>query len=61
MFQKLWNEPWFAGCYIWQWHTGSKPENAKNNVNFTPRFKPAENTITKWYGQEGGITIKPIK
>ncbi len=57
MFQKLWNEPWFAGCYIWQWHTGSKPENAKNNVDFTPRFKPAENTITKWYGQEGEVTI----
>lgn len=58
MFQRLWDEPWFAGCYIWQWHTGSTPESTKNSVDFTPRFKPAENTITKWYGQKGKVTIK---
>ncbi len=61
MFQKLWNESWFAGCYIWQWHTGTTSKSVKNSVDFTPRFKPAENTITKWYGQEGTTTINPLK
>ncbi|WP_299765439.1 hypothetical protein [uncultured Dokdonia sp.] len=59
MFQKLWNEPWFAGCYIWQWHTRTTAEGAKTNVDFTPRFKPAENTIAKWYGTVGEKTINP--
>jgi len=59
MFQKLWNEPWFAGCYIWQWHTRTTAEGAKTNVDFTPRFKPAENTISKWYGTVGEKTINP--
>ncbi|MFC4634435.1 hypothetical protein ACFO3O_10990 [Dokdonia ponticola] len=59
MFQKLWNEPWFAGCYIWQWHTRTTAEGVANSVDFTPRFKPAENTITRWYGTLGAETIKP--
>lgn len=57
MFQKLWNESWFAGCYIWQWHTATTAESVKNSVDFTPRFKPAENTITRWYGTVGAPTI----
>lgn len=59
MFQKLWDEPWFAGCYIWQWHTRTTAEGVENNVDFTPRFKPAENTITRWYGTLGTQTIQP--
>lgn len=59
MFQQLWDEPWFAGCYIWQWHTATSEKSAENNVDFTPRFKPAENTITRWYGTVGEMTIKP--
>ena len=52
LFQKLWAEDWFAGMFIWEWNTMSKPENAPTNLNFSPRFKPAENTIAKWYGKE---------
>ncbi|WP_299214125.1 hypothetical protein [uncultured Dokdonia sp.] len=59
MFQKLWDEPWFAGCYIWQWHTRTTAESVENSVDFTPRFKPAENTITRWYGTLGAQTITP--
>ncbi len=56
LFQKLWDKPWFAGCYFWQWHTTSTPERMKTNVDFTPRFKPAENTLTQWYGTLGKKT-----
>ena len=50
LFQKLWNKKWFAGVYFWQWHTTSTEEEEYNLTEFTPRFKPAENTMAKWYG-----------
>ena len=53
MFQELWHKDWFAGTYIWQWNTQSKEENAKENLDFSPRFKPAQNTLAKWYGTSG--------
>lgn len=51
LFQKLWDKDWFAGSYIWQWDTRSSRENAPTNLDFSPRFKPAENVIAKWYGR----------
>lgn len=49
LYQELWNKKWFAGTYIWQWNTQSKKENAATDLDFSPRYKPAENTIAKWY------------
>lgn len=51
LFESLWHKEWFAGLYIWQWQVRSKKENALNNLDFSPRFKPAENTIAKWFGK----------
>lgn len=51
LFQKLWNQDWFAGIYIWQWNTQTKRENVMKNLDFSPRFKPAENIIAKWFGK----------
>lgn len=50
LFQKLWNEKWFAGVYFWQWHTTNKENEEYNLTEFTPQYKPAENTMAKWYG-----------
>lgn len=51
LFQELWNEDWFAGMYFWQWHNTSEEGNTHEALDFTPRYKPAENTIAKWYGK----------
>lgn len=51
LFQKLWSREWFAGIYIWEWDTRSREEFAPQNLNFSPRFKPAENVIAKWFGK----------
>ena len=51
MFRQLWKKDWFAGTYVWQWDTRSTEENAQTNMDFSPRFKPAENTLAKWYGK----------
>ncbi len=51
LFQKLWSREWFAGIYIWQWNTQSKAGAVDENLDFSPRFKPAENVIAKWFGK----------
>ncbi len=51
LFDQLWNEDWFAGMYIWQWNTRTEKPDAKNSLNFSPRFKPAQNTIAREYGR----------
>lgn len=50
-FKQVWEKDWFAGSYFWQWHTYSKADDADLNLDFSPRFKPAENTMAKWYGK----------
>lgn len=51
LFLELWRQEWFAGLYIWQWNLRSTKDAAHENLDFTPRFKPAENEITKWFGK----------
>ncbi len=51
LFQKLWHKDWFAGLYIWQWDFRSTEERAIQNLNFSPRFKPAQNVIARWFGK----------
>lgn len=55
LFQSFWNEDWFAGTYIWQWNTGTTKERALKSLDFTPRFKPALNTMAKWYGNYNSL------
>ncbi|MFX0556657.1 glycoside hydrolase family 113 [Maribacter sp. CXY002] len=50
LFKKTWSEPWLAGIYIWQWHNETTIESTDTDQDFSPRFKPAENVIGKWYG-----------
>lgn len=51
MFKKNWNQPWFAGIYIWEWQNRTTAESAMTDLDFSPRFKPAENVIAKWFGK----------
>ena len=34
-----------------QWDTRSELDNTHESLDFTPRFKPALNTLAKWYGE----------
>jgi len=51
LFNKCWNQPWLAGIYIWEWNVRTSEESASTNLNFSPRFKPAENVIAKGFGK----------
>ena len=41
LFEKLWNEDFFAGLFPWEW----------TSSDFPIYKKPAQNTITIWYGK----------
>lgn len=49
-FEKVWNQKWFAGAMIWQWHSHDDGETA--NHYFTPKGKPAFNEIAKGFKLE---------
>ncbi|WP_282087101.1 glycoside hydrolase family 113 [Aquimarina algiphila] len=51
LFKQLWNKKWFAGTYIWQWDTRTPEDSAPTSLGFSPRYKPAQNTIAKWYAK----------
>ncbi|TMM56847.1 hypothetical protein FEE95_10120 [Maribacter algarum] len=51
LFNKTWHQPWFAGVYIWQWDNRTMEESAQTDLDFSPRFKPAENILAKWFGK----------
>ena len=52
LFQALWDEPWFAGGFVWKWHARHGQSGGPDNKRFTPQNKPAEETIRKWYGRD---------
>jgi hypothetical protein len=39
---------WFAGGFIWKWHTDDTRLESKNS-DYTPQHKPVELVIKKWY------------
>ena len=50
LYQVFWNEPWFAGGFLWKWHF-SDDAGGPNNGAFTPQRKTVESVITDWYGR----------
>ncbi|MBD0830782.1 glycoside hydrolase family 113 [Aestuariibaculum sediminum] len=51
LFESFWDEPWFAGGFLWKWFHKHDDSGGKNNIMFTPQNKPAENLIKDWYSR----------
>lgn len=49
IFETFWDEPWFAGGYLWKWHPKHDEAGGKDNNRFTPQNKPAETVISNFY------------
>ncbi len=48
-FESVYNRPWFAGMFWWEW--GTDPfEGGDCNQEYTPHDKPAEDVLRAWYG-----------
>ncbi len=64
MFESVFNQPWFAGLYMWSWDT-NPVQGGPCDTGYTPFNKPAENILREWYGGEqkqlpgSGLEPKP--
>ena len=49
IYERFWNEEWFAGGFIWKWYDYHESAGGDNNKNYTPQNKPAEDAIRSAY------------
>jgi hypothetical protein len=56
-FRSLYDEPWLAGIFWWQWRADIFLSGPHND-GFTPVGKPAEDVLRAWYG--GAPTPKEV-
>ncbi|MCH8317989.1 MAG: hypothetical protein IIA88_05770 [Bacteroidetes bacterium] len=52
LYQTFWNEPWFAGGFIWKWYDNNTKAGGADNTDYTPQNKPVTGLIKKWYRKE---------
>ncbi len=50
LYRTFWNQPWFAGGFIWKWYDDHGKAGGNENSDYTPQHKPAEQVIRKYYG-----------
>ncbi|MEQ8475137.1 hypothetical protein [Fulvivirga sp.] len=50
-FDTFWKEDWFAGGFVWKWHTNHENIGGVACKEFTPQNKPAEGVIKEWFGK----------
>jgi hypothetical protein len=48
-FKKLYNQPWLAGMFWWQWFP-DRFVSGPCDDSFSPHLKPAEDVLRAWYG-----------
>lgn len=48
-FQTVWNEPWFAGGFVWKWFIEHDRVGGNENPMYTPQNKPAELILKKHF------------
>ncbi|MDY7395123.1 glycoside hydrolase [Aureibaculum sp. 2210JD6-5] len=51
LHNQFWKEDWFAGGFLWKWHTDHQNAGGENNHRFTPQNKPAETLLKQLYGK----------
>ncbi len=47
-YESFANADWFLGGFLWKWY-GENNSGERNEIDFTPQGKPAEEVIKKWY------------
>ncbi|CAM1359386.1 glycoside hydrolase family 113 [Tenacibaculum xiamenense] len=51
LYEEFWEEPWFAGGFLWKWFHNHDQVGGNDNNRFTPQNKPAEEIIRKAYAK----------
>jgi len=51
LFDTFWDEPWFAGGFVWKWFIKHDTSGGENDSRFTPQNKPVEQLIKTYYSK----------
>ncbi len=49
LFETFATEKWFAGGYLWKWYIDKPRHHNKQEIDFTPQGRSAEEVIKNWY------------
>lgn len=49
IFSEFWEEPWFAGGFVWKWFVNHETAGGENDNRFTPQNKPSLKIISDNY------------
>lgn len=49
IFTAFWNEPYWAGGFLWKWFPNGHGHEGYPDKDYTPQNKLAEEVITNWY------------
>lgn len=49
LYKSVWNQPWFAGGFLWKWFANDVKSGGINNSDYTPQHKPVEKIIEQYY------------
>ncbi len=49
LFEEFWQEPWFAGGFLWKWFINHPVSGGPLDNRFTPQNKPAQQVIRTYY------------
>ena len=52
LYSVFWNEPWWAGGFMWKWFPNGMGHEGYFDKDYTPQGKIAAKTVAKWYGLE---------
>jgi hypothetical protein len=51
IFNTFWKQDWFAGGFLWKWHSNHEQKGGINDSHYTPQNKPAELIVKQWYNE----------
>lgn len=51
LYEVFWDEPWFAGGFLWKWFAEHERVGGEEDADYTPQNKPASEVIKKVYGR----------
>jgi hypothetical protein len=51
LFRTWWDEPWFAGGFLWKWFPDDDARADRLRADYTPQHKPVEEVIRRWFGE----------
>ncbi|MDG1261071.1 MAG: glycoside hydrolase [Flavobacteriales bacterium] len=51
VFTEVWDQPWFAGGFVWKWFPEYTKAGGSDDNRFTPQNKPGEQVIQRYFQQ----------